>query len=93
MFREIDPGFTDAYRRPVIFQGLLAAAPHVFEITLLKHHSKLSESAFYEELGVLRDNLGKARMSRPGRSPSKFRDAILEAFTKGTIKPTVIAQE
>ncbi|APC08575.1 DGQHR domain-containing protein [Neomoorella thermoacetica] len=92
VFEEIAPNLKCAIFKPVIFQGLLEICQHVIDKTLYKH-DKLTRDAFYDVLKVLKDNLPKQKILKPGKSYKKFSELVLEAITNVYIKPGIITED
>lgn len=92
VFAEIDDSLAKAITRPVVFKGVMTVARYVIDKTL-DRHNKLTQDAFYDVLKVLKDNLPKESISRPGNSPRRFSGVILEALSKVYLRPSIITEE
>lgn len=88
---EIDKELNDAITKPVIFQGIMGVSPYVLDKTYNKH-SKLTIESFYDVLKVLKSNIPKNFLLRPGNSYKKLSERLLDSLTKIVIKPGTITE-
>ncbi len=77
--------------RPVFFQGAMGVSSYVVEKTYTKYE-KLTYEAFYDVLKVLKYNMSKGYLLKPGNSYKKFSERALDALTKITIRPGTITE-
>lgn len=92
IFTEIDEQASNALTRPVIFQSVLINFPKVMDKALTKHN-KVSLEAFYDTLRILKTNLSRSHLLRPGNSYRKFTDILATALNQVYLKPNMIAEE
>jgi len=92
VFTEIDSSLSNLIYKPVAFEGLLRSAKAVINKATTKH-GKLSYETFYDVVRVLKDNISKERLLRPGNSPKRFSESIIEAITTVYIRPNIIVED
>ncbi|WNF37193.1 DGQHR domain-containing protein [Bacillaceae bacterium IKA-2] len=92
VFTEIDSNYKDLVYRPIVFQGVLMICTSVINKTMNKH-GKLTYDAFYDIIIVLKSNISKNKLSRPGGSYKKFSEQIHEALTRVHIQANIIVED
>ncbi|MFO3791092.1 DGQHR domain-containing protein [Bacillus mojavensis] len=92
VFNEIDNDFKDYIYRPTVFQGILSISSSVIYKTI-ERHNKLTYDAFYDVVKVLRNNISKNKLKRPGSSYKNFSKNILEALNKIHVQANIIVEE
>lgn len=88
---EIDGELNDAVTKPVIFQSFMKISTYVLDKTYSKH-SKLTIESFYDILKVLKSNISKNYLLRPGNSYNKLSERLLDSLTKIVIRPGTITE-
>lgn len=92
VFTEIDDGFKNYIYRPIVFQGILIISSSIFVKTIEKHN-KLTYDSFYDIIKVLKTNISKSKLTRPGGSYKKFGEQIHEALTRIHVQANIIVEE
>ncbi|MHB1127096.1 MAG: DGQHR domain-containing protein [Bacillota bacterium] len=89
---EIDSDLSSSIVKPVFFQGMMGVSAYVIDKTYLKHN-KLTIEAFSDVLQILKTNISKTYLKKPGNSYKKLIERTLDALTKVIIKPGTITEE
>lgn len=92
VFTEIDDNFKDYIYRPIIFQSILVISSGVIDKTIDKHN-KLTYDAFYDVINVLKTNISKSKLQRPGGSYKKLSEQIYKALTRVHVQANIIVEE
>ncbi|WP_052329844.1 DGQHR domain-containing protein [Thermicanus aegyptius] len=92
VFTEIDSRLSNLMYKPVSFEGLLRSAKAVIDKATTKY-DKLSYETFYDVVKVLKDNISKERLLRPGNSPKRFSESIIQGITTIYIRPNSVVED
>ncbi|WP_258832392.1 DGQHR domain-containing protein [Peribacillus frigoritolerans] len=93
VFIDIDETGEDIITRVTVFQGCMSVSKYVIEKTNSQHNGRLTIDSFTDTLSVLKQNLPKAVVQRPGNSYKRIADHLLNALTKVSLRPGIISFE
>ncbi|MGG3913336.1 DGQHR domain-containing protein [Rossellomorea vietnamensis] len=92
VFTEIDNNYADYIYRPTVFQGILSISSNVVSKSIEKHN-KLTYEALYDVIKVLKSNISKSKLQRPGSSYKRFSENILDALNRVHVQASIIVEE
>lgn len=89
----IDASGEDIITRITVFQACMSVSKYVIEKTNNNYNGRLTVDSFTETLSVLKQNLPKIVVQRPGNSYKKLSEQLMNALTKVSLRPGVISFE
>ncbi|MDQ0492396.1 DGQHR domain-containing protein [Paenibacillus brasilensis] len=89
----IDSNGDDIITRITVFQACMGVSKYVIEKTNNMFGGRLTVDSFTETLSILKTNLPRGVVQRPGNSYRKLSDHLMNALTKVSLRPGVISLE
>lgn len=89
----IDVSGEEIVTRITVFQACMSISKYVIEKTHNKFDGRLTIDSFEETLSVLKQNLSRGIVQRPGNSYRKLSEHFMNALTKVSLRPGIIRFE